>query len=74
MSKLSRLRKKWFYESQAPRCINCAHFRKPGIFLRNSLPVKSPPICSAGDFITGPNAICDNYKDDMKGTKNERMD
>ena len=66
MSKLGQLRKLWNYETSAARCLNCAHYRKPGTFLRNSLPVKSPPICTAGDFLTRPNAVCDKYKDEAQ--------
>lgn len=61
MSKLGQLRKLWHYATSVPRCINCAHFRKPGAFLRDSLPVTSPPMCKAGDFVTRPNAICDKW-------------
>lgn len=61
MSKLSQLRRAWAYTSQAPRCINCKDYRKPGAFLRGSLPVTSPPTCKGGDFIVGPNGICDKH-------------
>lgn len=61
MSHLSQLRKKWEYSSQAPRCVNCQHFRKPGLFLRNSLPVESPPLCKAGDFMVSKDGICSKH-------------
>lgn len=61
MSFLSQLRKKWEYISQAPRCKNCQHFRKPGLFLRNSLPIKHPPMCKAGDFIVSVDGLCSKH-------------
>jgi hypothetical protein len=62
MSALGRLRKRWNYETNVPRCLNCTHYRKPGIFLRDSLPIKSPAMCKAGDFTVAPNACCDRWE------------
>ncbi len=64
MSLLSRRRKQWDYTSQAPRCATCLHFRKPGLFLRDSLPVRSPAMCQAGDFIVTANALCNKHQPD----------
>jgi hypothetical protein len=61
MSKLGQLRKKWNYLQSAHRCINCAHYRKANTFLRNSLPVQTPAMCTSGDFITRPNAVCNMW-------------
>jgi hypothetical protein len=66
MSKLSQKRKLWKYTPQAPRCVNCAHYRASGMFLRNSLPVKSPTLCKLGDFIVGPNGICEKHEEGAK--------
>ena len=69
MSTLSRLRKKWNYEPNVPRCVNCVSYRKPGLFLRDSLPVKSPAMCKLGDFVVTPNACCDRWS----GKNGERL-
>ena len=58
---LSRRRRAWNYETNVPRCENCAHYRKPGTFLRDSLPRTSPPQCKLGEFIVKPTAVCDRW-------------
>ncbi|MCM5682909.1 hypothetical protein M8A51_25585 [Schlegelella sp. S2-27] len=52
MSFLSKIKKKWGYETDTPRCENCRSYRRPGQFLVDSLPRKSPAMCQLGDFIT----------------------
>lgn len=61
MSRLSKLRKAVNYDVDVPRCQTCVHFRKPGSFLRNSLPVKSPALCKQHDFTVQPLSVCDNW-------------
>jgi len=62
VSLLSRRRKKWGYETDAPRCSNCSQYRKSGVFLVDSLPRKSPAMCKLGAFVTRPNACCDKWE------------
>lgn len=62
MSMLSQKRKRWEYQSQAPRCEICHNYRRPGLFLRDSLPVKSPPMCKSGEFIVTAHAICKHFQ------------
>ncbi len=61
MSMLSRLRKKVGYDTDIPRCQTCKQFRKPGSFLRDSLPVKSPAMCKQHDFTVQPLSVCDSW-------------
>lgn len=61
MSFMGRVKKEWGFESNVPRCFNCVAYRKPNTFLRNSLPVQSPPMCSLGLFMTTPNSCCDKW-------------
>jgi hypothetical protein len=61
MSRLSRLRKAVNYDTDIPRCQTCKHLRKPGSFLKNSLPVKSPALCKQHDFTVQLLSVCDNW-------------
>lgn len=63
MSHLAKRRRKVAWEGDVPRCQTCVHFRKAAFFLRNSLPVKTPPICGAENFVTAPMAICNKWQD-----------
>lgn len=63
MSAISRLRKKWNYEGDVPRCEICASYRKPVVFLKDSMPRKSPAMCKVGAFSVKPNAVCDMWND-----------
>lgn len=73
MSRLSRLRKKVNYDTDVPRCQTCIHFRKSRTFFRDSLPVKSHPLCHKHDFIVAPMSVCDNWQD-RKGSTLESCD
>lgn len=58
---IRQIRKEWNHEYNTPRCRTCTHYKKPGTFLRNSLPVTSSPWCKLGDFRTDENALCDKW-------------
>ena len=63
MSKLGQLRKKWNYDKNAPRCEICVHYKKPGYYLKNSLPRDVPPACKLGGFQVTPLSLCDKWED-----------
>lgn len=61
MSHLSKLKAKWGYERSVPRCETCTQYRKPGYYLRDSLPRTTPPQCKAGAFEVRPAGCCDRW-------------
>lgn len=62
MSAISRLRQLCHYEKDVPRCETCTQYKRPGLFLVNSLPRKSPPWCKLSDFGVKPTAVCDHWR------------
>jgi hypothetical protein len=63
VSYLSRLRKKVSYDPDTPRCENCLHYRRPGTYLRDSLPRTSPPQCKLHGFTVKASASCDSWEE-----------
>lgn len=62
MSKLAKLRKAWNYETNVPRCENCASFQKPYVYVTTDSNTKrSHAVCKLGWFTVQPNAICDRW-------------
>jgi hypothetical protein len=62
MSLLSRLRKKWNYETNVPRCATCAEYLPARVYLkRDSIPIQAKPLCKAGHFHVAPLACCDKW-------------
>lgn len=62
MSHLSKLKTKWGYERSVPRCETCVQYRKPGLYLRDSLPRTTPPQCKAGAFEVKATGCCDRWQ------------
>lgn len=54
-------RKAVHYEANAPRCENCASFRKAGTVLINSAPVERQAKCAQHKFGVSPNGCCDTW-------------
>jgi hypothetical protein len=61
MSRLGKLRKTVEYETDIPRCGNCAHYKHSRIVLRDSLPRVSSMLCKLHDFTVRPNAVCNKW-------------
>jgi len=49
------------YEENAPRCDDCKSFRKAGVVLIDSLPVKSGPKCLRHGFKCKSSGCCDSW-------------
>ena len=63
MSALKRSRKKVNYDHNPPRCEICKFYKKPGLYLKNSLPIPTPPLCKMMRFTVKPVACCDKWQD-----------
>ena len=50
------------YETDVPRCENCAHYKKARTFLVNSLPRFFPTQCRQFRLLVDPNAACDSWR------------
>jgi hypothetical protein len=50
------------YDPDAPRCQNCAGFRKAGTLLVNSLPRQVQDRCKRHGFKVNPMGCCDAWK------------
>lgn len=61
MSKLGQLRRRVHYETDVPRCSNCTSYRRPGQYLRDSLPRQPPAACKLHAFTVKPDACCDRW-------------
>lgn len=51
-------RKRWNYEDNVPRCLNCRNFRKARIADGRA----DPPFCVGGRFEVKPHGCCDRWK------------
>lgn len=59
MSYMSKLRKKWDYEKDVPRCENCKHFRESYVKLtHDSLTRRVHQHCDLGGFNCSKVGLC----------------
>lgn len=62
VSHISRLKKQWGYETNVPRCSTCVEYLPPRVYVkRDSIPVKTEPLCKKGDFFVAAHSCCDHW-------------
>lgn len=75
MNSADRLKARWNYDPDTPRCGNCAGYRRAA--MRVHMPREQAlvgPMCAKGKFPVQPTGSCDKWSHRLTGERLERQE